>query len=106
VWNKNEANMMRKLRSNWLYSGRGKSSSAPQRLSFEQLEDRQMLAAFDLLVFSKTVEFRHSSIEPGIAAIQQLGEANDFTVAATEDAAMFAADNLANYEAVVFLHWR
>jgi hypothetical protein len=61
-----------------------------------------MMAAFDVLVFSKTAVFRHASIESGIAAIQAMGAANDFTVAATEDATAINAANLANYEAVVF----
>ena len=59
--------------------------------------------AYQVLVFSKTAGFRHSSIGPGIAAIQQLGAANNFTVTATEDAAAFTTANLAQYEAVVFL---
>ncbi|GAB3959747.1 hypothetical protein GCM10027614_79930 [Micromonospora vulcania] len=56
-----------------------------------------------VLVFSKTAGFRHSSIPNGIAAIQQLGAANGFTVTATEDAATFTTANLAQYQAVVFL---
>lgn len=56
-----------------------------------------------VLVFSKTAGFRHSSIPNGIAAIQQLGSANGFTVTATEDAAQFTTSNLAQYQAVVFL---
>ncbi|MFJ6197410.1 ThuA domain-containing protein [Micromonospora sp. NPDC092111] len=56
-----------------------------------------------VLVFSKTAGFRHSSIPNGIAAIQQLGAANGFTVTATEDAAQFTTANLAQYQAVVFL---
>ena len=56
-----------------------------------------------VLVFSKTAGFRHSSIGPGITAIQQLGAANGFTVTATEDAAQFTAANLAQYQAVVWL---
>jgi cytochrome c len=72
-------------------------------LSFERLEPRDLLAAFDVLVFSKTAGFRHSSIDEGVAAIQALGAANDFAVVATEDAAAFNAANLANFEAVVFL---
>src|SRR5689334_20761486 len=40
-----------------------------------------------ILVFSKTAGFRHDSIPAGIAAIQSLGEQNDFHVEATEDAA-------------------
>lgn len=75
-----------------------------RRLRMEQLEARYMLAAFDLLVFSKTAGYRHSSIEDGIGAIQALGAAHDFTVTATEDATQFNLTNLANYEAVVFLN--
>jgi type 1 glutamine amidotransferase len=56
-----------------------------------------------VLVFSKTAGFRHSSIPNGIAAIQQLGSANGFTVTATEDAAQFSTANLAQYQAVIWL---
>jgi cytochrome c len=58
---------------------------------------------FDVLVFSKTAGFRHGSIPAGVAAIQQLGADNGFSVTATEDAGAFTADNLAQYEAVVWL---
>ncbi|WP_020521519.1 ThuA domain-containing protein [Catelliglobosispora koreensis] len=60
-------------------------------------------AAFSVLVFSKTAGFRHDSIPAGIAAIQALGTANNFTVVATEDAAQFNDANLANYATVVWL---
>ncbi|MFD6564262.1 ThuA domain-containing protein [Micromonospora profundi] len=56
-----------------------------------------------VLVFSKTAGFRHSSIPTGIAAIQQLGAGNGFTVTSTEDAGQFTTSNLAQYQAVVFL---
>ncbi|HVK24948.1 MAG TPA: ThuA domain-containing protein [Actinokineospora sp.] len=59
--------------------------------------------AYDVLVFSKTAGFRHSSIGAGIQAVQNLGAANNFTVTATEDATKFTTANLAQYEAVVFL---
>lgn len=59
--------------------------------------------AYDVLVFSKTAGFRHDSIPEGIAAIQQLGARNGFSVTATEDATAFTAANLAQYEAVVWL---
>ncbi|WP_435190653.1 ThuA domain-containing protein [Streptomyces sp. bgisy126] len=59
--------------------------------------------AYKVLVFSKTAGFRHSSITPGIAALRDLGTANNFTVDATEDAQAFTAGNLGRYEAVVFL---
>ncbi len=56
-----------------------------------------------MLVFSKTSGFRHDSIVDGLAAIGQLGAANGFRVDATEDGAAFTAENLATYDAVVFL---
>ncbi|GLX99171.1 ThuA domain-containing protein [Herbidospora sp. NBRC 101105] len=56
-----------------------------------------------VLVFSKTAGFRHDSIPTGIAAIQQLGAANGFTVTATEDANQFTTANLAQYQAVIWL---
>src|SRR5262245_61600097 len=56
-----------------------------------------------ILVFSKTAGFRHSSIEPGRAAIQKLAQQNGFTVEATEDAAAFTDKNLKRFNAVVFL---
>ena len=57
----------------------------------------------NVLVFSATAEFRHDSIEAGIAAIEQLGEEHGFAVDATEDAEEFNEDNLAGYDAVVWL---
>ncbi|WP_433209754.1 ThuA domain-containing protein [Dactylosporangium sp. CS-047395] len=60
-------------------------------------------APYKVLVFSKTAGFRHSSIPNGIAAIQALGSANNFTVTATEDAGVFTSANLAQYQTVVFM---
>lgn len=56
-----------------------------------------------ILVFSRTAGFRHSSIEPGIAALRNLGAANGFAVDATEEAGQFTTANLSRYKAVVFL---
>jgi len=56
-----------------------------------------------VLVFSKTVGFRHSSIPNGIAAIRKLGQEHGFAVDTTEDAGAFTQKNLARYSAVVFL---
>ncbi len=74
-----------------------------RRMAFEQLESRAMMAAFDVLVFSRTTGFRHDSIDEGIAAIQALGAANDFTVTATEDPTAMNDGNLAQFEVLVFL---
>jgi type 1 glutamine amidotransferase len=60
-------------------------------------------APYKVLVFSKTTGYRHDSIPAGIAAIQQLGQQNNFTVVATEDDTQFTDANLAQYAAVVFL---
>ncbi|MEU2262021.1 ThuA domain-containing protein [Streptomyces sp. NPDC019645] len=56
-----------------------------------------------VLVFSKTAGFRHDSIPSGIAALKELGTANNITVDATEEAGQFTTSNLARYDAVVFL---
>ncbi|MEE3001714.1 MAG: ThuA domain-containing protein, partial [Planctomycetota bacterium] len=56
-----------------------------------------------VLVFSKTAGFRHGSIEPGIEALQAIG-GREFAVEHTEDSSRFNADDLAAYDAVVFLN--
>lgn len=58
---------------------------------------------FRVLVFSKTVGFRHGSISDGIALIQLQGMANNFAVDLTEDASDFTAANLSQYAVVVWL---
>lgn len=55
-----------------------------------------------VLVFTKTAEFRHTSIADGIAAVREL-LTPDVEVVATEDAAQFTSDNLKAFRAVVFL---
>lgn len=59
--------------------------------------------SFRVLVFSKTLGFRHSSITAGITTLRELGEQNGFSMEATEDSQVFAQTNLARYAAVVFL---
>jgi cytochrome c len=82
----------------------GKSKRVRRLPMIESLERRTMLAAdFDVLVFSKTAGFRHDAIATGIQAIRDLGAVNNFSVSATEDAAIFNDGDLAPYEAVVFL---
>ncbi|MFC5803966.1 ThuA domain-containing protein [Streptomyces formicae] len=56
-----------------------------------------------VLVFSKTAGFRHDSIPTGVAALKELGAGSNITVDATEEAAQFTTNNLARYDAVVFL---
>jgi cytochrome c len=56
-----------------------------------------------VLVFSKTAEFRHSSIEVGKAALQRMGLEKGFAVDTSENAAVFNEDNLKRYNAVIWL---
>jgi cytochrome c len=59
---------------------------------------------FKVLVYSRTGGFRHGSIPVGIEAVRSLGEANNFSVEATEDPARFNDDDLASFDAVVFMN--
>jgi type 1 glutamine amidotransferase len=61
--------------------------------------------AHEVLVFSKTAGFRHSSIEVGVATMKLLGgKTGVFTVTATEDEASFEPDSLAKFDAIIFLN--
>ncbi len=59
--------------------------------------------AFQILVFSRTLGFRHASIPAAITAVQVLGAFHGFGVVATEDPAVFSDSSLARFAAVVFL---
>jgi cytochrome c len=56
-----------------------------------------------VLVFSRTLVYRHDSIGVGIEAIRTLGQANGFTVQQTEDPALFTDEQLAAFDVVIFL---
>jgi type 1 glutamine amidotransferase len=60
-------------------------------------------ASFRVLVFSKTLGYRHDSIVDGIKTITELGREHGFAVDATEDSNAFATTNLDRYGAIVFL---
>ncbi|TDC70616.1 carbohydrate-binding protein [Streptomyces hainanensis] len=66
-------------------------------------EPRPGAEEFSALVFGKTAGYRHDSIPAGMAAIEELGEENDFDVTTTEDAAVFNDEDLARYDVVVWL---
>ncbi len=58
-----------------------------------------------VLVFSLTKGFRHGSIPHGVAAMNSLGEKTGaFSVEHSEDPAVFAADNLKRFDAVMMLN--
>jgi type 1 glutamine amidotransferase len=56
-----------------------------------------------VLVFSKTLMYRHASITNGIAMLKKLAAENQFAVDATEASSVFTPENLARYKAIVFL---
>ncbi len=56
-----------------------------------------------VLVFTKTMGWRHQSIESGVHALRQLGKKGDFNLVQTEDALVFQLDNLKQYDLVIFL---
>ena len=56
-----------------------------------------------VLVFTKTEGYRHESIATGVKTLRELGRKNNFIVLRTESEEDFTAENLANYQAVVFL---
>lgn len=55
-----------------------------------------------VLVFSKTVEYRHASIAAAVAALQDIANNAGWELEATEDAASFNAESLAAFDVVVF----
>lgn len=57
-----------------------------------------------VLVFGKTAGYHHASIPTGMAAIQKLGQQNEFEVDTTTNADFFTEDSLKNYAAVIFLN--
>ena len=58
----------------------------------------------NVLVFSKTVEFRHESIPAGQKALTHMARERGFTANFTEESSAFNDKNLKNYNAVIFLN--
>lgn len=56
-----------------------------------------------VLVFSKTMGFKHASIPLGIEAIHQLGTEHGFVVDTTKNANLFTEENLRQYSAIIFM---
>lgn len=57
-----------------------------------------------ILVFTRTLGWRHGNIAAGIAAFRKLGRENGFSVTATEDPAAFTLHTLSGFGAVVFFN--
>ncbi|WP_039831599.1 ThuA domain-containing protein [Nocardiopsis valliformis] len=58
---------------------------------------------FTALIFSKTTGFRHDSIPYGVALYEALAEEHGFETEHTEDADIFNPEDLARFDAVVWL---
>lgn len=56
-----------------------------------------------ILVFTKTTGYRHESIAAGVAALRELAAQSGLDVDHSEDAADFTDDDLARYDATVWL---
>lgn len=56
-----------------------------------------------VLLFSHSTGFRHASIEPGVAAIRELGAREKMTVVPSADPGVFTPEGLRGYDAIVFL---
>ncbi|KAG8716398.1 hypothetical protein FRC11_013381 [Ceratobasidium sp. 423] len=56
-----------------------------------------------ILIYSATAGYRHDSIPAATAALQQLGQQHGIAFDATEDKTQFNDNNLAKYDAILFL---
>lgn len=62
------------------------------------------MSRFSVLVFHRAVGFVHRSIPDTVAAIEQLGADNDFTVHTTDDPGFYTAEQLVDFDVIVFAH--
>jgi len=58
----------------------------------------------NVLVFSKTVGFRHNSISAGLKMLSDLAQERKWILTSTENADLFTPDFLKNFDVVVFLN--
>lgn len=69
----------------------------------EEAEADAGLSSLRVLVFSRTVEYRHASIPAGIAAFERLAGERSWELATSEDPALFTDESLSTFDVVVFL---
>ena len=60
--------------------------------------------SYRVFVFTKAATESHASTKDGVAAIRELGKANNFAVEASDETDKFVANQLSRYRAVVFLN--
>lgn len=56
-----------------------------------------------ILVFSKTIGYRHESIPEALNMMKEIARQNHWKIILTEDSTFFSADNLKQFEVIVFL---
>lgn len=78
--------------------------SLSAQASFFTPKPTESLDGARILVFSKTVGYRHASIVTGQKTITELAKSRGFQPTFTEDAEIFSDVGLAEYDAVVFLN--
>lgn len=58
----------------------------------------------DYLLFTRTIGFRHASLQPAIDAFEALSRAESWTLTHSEDGASFSPDRLVRHDVVVLLN--
>ena len=74
-----------------------KTTAVADVLKVEQAQMKKVL------VFTKTLGWRHQSIETGVETIKDFGRKHNFVVEHTEDSLLFSRKPLDQYDAIVFL---
>ena len=64
---------------------------------------RLLAEQFNVLVFSKTAGWHHTSVNEGITALKAMAENHHFTMEWQEDANLINSKNLARFDVVLFL---
>jgi len=70
---------------------------------FSETGFAQADSSLPVLVFTRTIGYRHEAIPEGIKAFVELGEKNNWSVTCTEDSTLFTDDFLRRFKVVVFL---
>lgn len=81
----------------------GCKTSATQSVGESQTTSKNGVPA-NILVFSKTGGYRHTSIEKGIEALKTMGELQHWKMNFSEDASWFTKEELSKYNLILFLN--
>lgn len=81
----------------------GNSLLAEPAKATSAINDNIETAPAQILVYTKTLGYRHKSIEKGVKTLKELGKKNNFQITQTEDSLQFNLKNLEKYQLVIFL---